>query len=81
MAQISSSEDKEEEKKDAKEEPAEEEEKAPAPKTQKEKILDELSDFLGSRAKATAVVESVLDDLNETYDDGQILPVLMDQAK
>ena len=81
MAQISSSEDKEEEKKDAKEEPAEEEEKAPAPKTQKEKILDELTDFLGSRAKASAVVESVLDDLNETYDDGQILPVLMDQAK
>ena len=78
MAQISSSEDKEEEKGEAKEEAAKEEEKPPAEKTQKEKILDELSDFLGSRAKASAVVESVLDDLNETYDDGQILPVLMD---
>ena len=81
MAQISSSEDKEEEKGEAKEEAAKEEEKPPAEKTQREKILDELSDFLGSRAKASAVVESVLDDLNETYDDGQILPVLMDQAK
>ena len=40
--------------------------------------MQELTDFLGDKEKAEAVVESVLDDLNETFDDGQIMPVLLE---
>jgi len=44
-------------------------------------IIGELTTYLGSKEKADAVVDSVLEDLNDTFDDGQILPVLHKQAQ
>ena len=53
----------------------------PEPPQTVPEMIDQLGNYLGDQQKAESAIVSVLDDLNDTYDDQQIIPTLGEEVQ